>query len=144
MIRLRVTTTIKFASSGSCVDSGIASFATARSVFLKVCFLRKVVIAYAHSGAVRPFSGCGRCRVWEVGTMEKHRLPDRASRLAKVQCFVILVLFSLASGCTSSSGGAFGSNDPGATGTVVSGKSDTAGLSAGAAFTAPPTATKSP
>lgn len=66
------------------------------------------------------------------------------TRVAIARCLVSLVLVSLTAACTSSSGGAFGSNDPGVTGTVVSGKSDTAGLSAGAALTAPPTATKAP
>ena len=72
------------------------------------------------------------------------QFAGRDTRVARAQCMVFLALLSLTAACTSSSGGAFGSNDPGVTGTVVSGKSDTAGLSAGAALTAPPTATKSP
>ncbi|MBU6289129.1 MAG: hypothetical protein KGS10_13320 [Chloroflexi bacterium] len=76
--------------------------------------------------------------------MQETALLVRASRRAIVPRLVILGLAAWASGCTSSSGGSFASNDPGATGTVVSGKSDTAGLSAGAAFMAPPTATKTP
>jgi hypothetical protein len=76
--------------------------------------------------------------------MEVRRFAGRDTRVAKAQCLAFMVLMSLTAACTSSSGGAFGSNDPGVTGTVVSGKSDTAGLSAGAALTAPPTPTKSP
>ncbi len=76
--------------------------------------------------------------------MEDPARHVRATRRRTIPFLLFLGLGGSATGCTSSSGDAFGSNDPGATGTVVSGKSDTAGLSAGAAFMAPPTATKSP
>lgn len=76
--------------------------------------------------------------------MEETGRDGRGARRAAVSYLVILGLGSWVAGCTSSSRGTFASNDPGATGTVVSGKSDTAGLSAGVAFMAPATATKSP
>jgi hypothetical protein len=67
----------------------------------------------------------------------------RAAGSALIPRLLILALGVGSFGCTSSSGGSFASNDPGMTGTVVSGKSDTAGLSAGAALVPPPTPTKS-
>lgn len=94
--------------------------------------------------AIRLGSGRWRPHSREGGFMEDVARQLRTGRRAIVPMFLVLGLGASTAGCTSSGGGSFASNDPGTTGTVVSGKSDTAGLSAGAVFMTPPTATKSP
>jgi hypothetical protein len=65
----------------------------------------------------------------------------------------LLLGTSLAVACSGGGGGAYGSNDPGGVSTVISGQSDTSGVSAGSALRAPgaggsgaaaPTATRMP